>query len=349
MSAPEKYGLAGRIARPFLRSKLTPVVVFASILLGLAAVGLTPREEEPQIVVPMVDVMVPMPGASPSEVESQVVTPLERRLWGIPGVEYLYSSSRTDGGFITVRFKVNEPLEPSLVKVRQEIDAHPELLPAGAVRPTVRALTIDDVPFLTVTLHAAEPMAPGALRALADEVAREIAAVPQTAQVSVVGGARRVVRVEPDPERLRTPDRLAGRAAAGARLGAGPAPRRRAGGRRAARAGRGARVRPVGGGAEPGGGRRPRPAAHLPGGRGAGGGRARARAGRGPDRLERAARRSSRRPASPSPSGPGTNATELGDAVLAKVQALRGRLIPASVEPPSPATTARPPPRSRTS
>jgi multidrug efflux pump subunit AcrB len=204
VSRPDEYGLAGRVARPFLRSKLTPVVVFASILLGALAVALTPREEEPQIVVPMIDVMVPLPGASPAEVESQLVTPLERRLWGIPGVEYLYSSSRAGAGFITVRFKVNEPLEPSLVKVHQEIMGHPEILPAGAMRPTVRALTIDDVPFLTVTLHAAEPMAPGALRGLADEVARELAAVPRTAQVSVVGAARRVVRVEPDPDRLRT-------------------------------------------------------------------------------------------------------------------------------------------------
>ncbi len=110
-----KLGLAGRVARPFLRSKLTPVIVFASILLGIGAVLLTPREEEPQIVVPMVDVIVPFPGASPTEVESQLVTPLERRLWGVPGVEYLYSTSRAGAGFITVRFKVNEPLEPSLV------------------------------------------------------------------------------------------------------------------------------------------------------------------------------------------------------------------------------------------
>ena len=105
---PEKpLGLAGRLARPFLTSKLTPVVVLASILLGVVAVLLTPREEEPQIVVPMVDLIVPFPGASPGEVESQLTTPLERRLWGIPGVEYLYSQSRPGAAFITVRFKVN--------------------------------------------------------------------------------------------------------------------------------------------------------------------------------------------------------------------------------------------------
>jgi multidrug efflux pump subunit AcrB len=197
-------GLAGRLARPFLRSKLTPIVVLASILLGVAAVSLTPREEEPQIVVPMVDVILPFPGATPAEVERQLVTPIERRLWGIPGVEYLYSTSRAGVGFLTVRFEVNEPLEPSLVKVHQELMAHPELRPAGTLAPTVRALTIDDVPFMTVTLHAAEPLASGALRAIAEEVAREVSNVPHTANVSVMGGARRVVRVEPDPERLRT-------------------------------------------------------------------------------------------------------------------------------------------------
>ncbi len=202
--ADPRYGMAGRLARPFLRSKLTPVIVLASILLGVVAVALTPREEEPQIVVPMVDVMVPFPGASAAEVESQVVTPLERRLWGIAGVEYLYSSSRPGMGFITVRFKVNEPLEPSLVKVHQELLAHPEILPAGAMAPVVRSLTIDDVPFLALTLAPREPMPAGELRTLGEEVAREIADVPRTAQVRVLGGARRLVRVEPDPDRLRT-------------------------------------------------------------------------------------------------------------------------------------------------
>ncbi|HET9552169.1 MAG TPA: efflux RND transporter permease subunit [Anaeromyxobacteraceae bacterium] len=203
MSAAPRYGLAGRLAAPFLRSKLTPIVVLASLLLGLAAVWLTPREEEPQIVVPMLDVMLPFPGATPQEVESQLVTPVERRLWGVPGVEYLYSSSRPGAGFVTVRFKVNEPLEPSVVKVQQELAAHPELLPSGALPPVVRALGIDDVPFLAITLHAREPLPPGQLRALAGEVARELAGVPDTAQVRVEGGARRVVRVEPDPARLQ--------------------------------------------------------------------------------------------------------------------------------------------------
>jgi multidrug efflux pump subunit AcrB len=199
----DEVGFSGRVAQTFLRSKLTPLIVIASLLLGVAAVMLTPREEEPQIVVPMVDVIVPMPGATPTDVETQLATPLERRMWGLPGVEYLYSTSRPGAALLTIRFKVNEPLEPSLVKVHQELAAHPELLPEGALRPVVRLLTIDDVPFLALTLHGAE-QAPGVLRGLADEVARELADVPQTAQVHVLGGARRVVRIEPDPDRLRT-------------------------------------------------------------------------------------------------------------------------------------------------
>src|SRR5690349_1211149 len=176
MGADAEPGIAGRLAALFLRSKLTPLVVVASISLGIVAVALTPREEEPQIVVPMIDVLAPFPGASPEEVENQLTTPLERRLWGIPGVEYVYSTSRRDGALITVRFHVNERLEPSVVKVRQEIDAHPELVPAGAPQPTVRLLTIDDVPFLALTLHGGELPA-GVLRQLAEEVAREIAQV----------------------------------------------------------------------------------------------------------------------------------------------------------------------------
>jgi len=198
-----KLGLAGRLAKGFLRSKLTPLLVFASLLLGLLAVWLTPREEEPQIVVPMVDLYVPYPGASPKEVESQVATPLEKRLWGIPGVEYLYSMSRPGMALITVRFKVNEPQEPSLVKVHQELAANPQLLPPGAMKPIVKLQTIDDVPFLVLTLHG-QDQTPGGLRKVAEVLGQELSTVPNTAQVKVIGGARRMVRVEPDPDRMRS-------------------------------------------------------------------------------------------------------------------------------------------------
>jgi multidrug efflux pump subunit AcrB len=324
-------GLAGRLARPFLSSKLTPVIVLASILLGVVAVSLTPREEEPQIVVPMIDVVVPFPGASPREVESQLTTPLERHLWGIPGVEYLYSQSLPSAAFLTVRFKVNEPLEPSLVKVHQELDAHPELLPAGALHPTVRALTIDDVPFLAITLHAREPLPAGELRRLADETAREIADVPQTAQVRVLGGARRTVRVEPDPDRLRALDVAVGELAqalqgaqaqlpAGALVDAGKRVELEAAAfarsaselRRVVVAVRGGRPIYLEDVARVADGPEPEPAVVL-------------MAEKGRPGFEQAstlvvAKR------------PGTNATELADRVLEKVSALRGRLLPASVE-----------------
>jgi multidrug efflux pump subunit AcrB len=153
----------------------------------------------------MVDVAVPLPGASPAEVESEVTTGLEHRLWGIPGVEYVYSTSARDGALLTARFRVNEPLEPSLVKIRQEIEAHPELFPSRAGRPTVTLVSIDDVPVVTVTLVGGD-LAPGVLRQLGQEVARELAGIPDAAQVQVLGGARRVVRVEPDPRRLRELD-----------------------------------------------------------------------------------------------------------------------------------------------
>ncbi len=202
MESERSLGLAGKLAKGFLRSKLTPLIVLASLMLGVLAVVLTPREEEPQIIVPMVDIIVPQPGASPKEIESQITTPLEKRLWGIPGVEYVYSISRPSVSLITVRFKVNEPQEPSLVKVHQELSANADLLPSGAMKPVVRLLTIDDVPFLSLTLHG-ETQTPGGLRTLAEALGRELSMVPSAAQVKVLGGARRVVRIEPDPDRLR--------------------------------------------------------------------------------------------------------------------------------------------------
>jgi multidrug efflux pump subunit AcrB len=101
-----RTGFAGRVARFFLDSKLTPLVIAASLGLGALALIATPREEEPQIRVPMVDVMVAWPGAEPAEVESRIVVPLERTMWGIPGVEHVYSASRPGMGMVTVRFKV---------------------------------------------------------------------------------------------------------------------------------------------------------------------------------------------------------------------------------------------------
>src|SRR5678815_252246 len=192
---------ARRPAGTFLNSPLTPLAILTSILIGLMAVVFTPPEEEPQIIVPMVDVMVDMPGATPREVEQRLTTPLEKHLAGIPGVEYLYSSSMPGRSLVTVRFKVNEPLEVSLVKVYDQLAAHAFERPDGATLPLVQLRTIDDVPFLAVTLHSGR-LNGFELRRIAQEVAREVESVPDAARVEVIGGEQRAVRVLPDPSKL---------------------------------------------------------------------------------------------------------------------------------------------------
>ncbi len=194
-------GPSGRLAGAFINSRLTPLAVLASLLVGLLAVALTPREEEPQIIVPMVDILVAMPGATPREVEERLTTPLEKLLWGVSGVEYIYSASQPGMMLVTVRFKVNEPLEPSLVKIYDQLAAHMHEKPELATQPMVVLRTIDDVPFLTLTLYS-ERLDGYALRRLANEVARDIEAVPDTAKIEVIGGQRRVVRVQADAGRL---------------------------------------------------------------------------------------------------------------------------------------------------
>ncbi len=202
MSAvPSARGAAGRLAAAFLQTRLTPLVVLGSILLGLLAVALTPREEEPQILVPMVDVMVGLPGASPREVEERLTTTMEKHLWGIPGVEYVYSTSSSGSALVTVRFRVNEPLEPSLVKVYDRLMAHADERPPGATLPQVQLRTIDDVPFLTLTLHSDQHDG-YELRRLALEAARVLETVPDVARIEVIGGAHRQVQVRPDAARL---------------------------------------------------------------------------------------------------------------------------------------------------
>jgi len=200
-----RVGLAGGIARAFLDSKLTPLLIAASLGLGALALLATPREEEPQIRVPMVDVAIAWPGASPAEVESRVVNPVERVLWGLAGVEHVYSSARPGGGLITVRFKVNESNEASLVKVFERRSALAEVLPAGALPPTVALSSIDDVPFLTLTLWS-EHQASDHLRPLAAELAQELSEIPDTMKAQLIGGKPRTVRVMPDPDRMNAAD-----------------------------------------------------------------------------------------------------------------------------------------------
>jgi len=196
-----RTGFAGRVAHAFLDSKLTPLVIVASLGLGALALLATPREEEPQIRVPMVDVMVAWPGAEPAEVENRIVAPIERILWGVPGVEHIYSVSRPGLAMVTVRFRVNESNEASLVKVYERQSAMGWILPQGTMPPIVELHSIDDVPFLSLTLWG-KGWSSDRLRPLAAELAQEISEVPEASRAQLIGGQPRVVRVEPDPDRM---------------------------------------------------------------------------------------------------------------------------------------------------
>jgi multidrug efflux pump subunit AcrB len=195
------YGAAGKLAAAFIHSKLTPLFIAASMALGALAVVALPREEEPQIIVPMVDVFVEMPGASPADVEQRVTRPMEQLLWEIPGVEYAYSTSSIGQSMVVVRFKVGEPEEAALVRLNQKLSANADRIPPGVVGPIVKPRSIDDVPILAVTLWSGR-YGDDQLRALAAQLRDAIAEVPDVSEVTLIGGRRRQLSVEVDPSRL---------------------------------------------------------------------------------------------------------------------------------------------------
>ena len=200
-SLPRHLGIAGRIAAAFIGSRLTPLFILASVLLGVGAVLLLPREEEPQIVVPMVDVFVQMPGASAKEVENRVTRPMEKLLWEIPGVEYVYSTTSPGQSMAIVRFKVGEDEEKSIVRLNQKMSANFDLIPPGATPPLVKPRSIDDVPILAVTLSSARHD-PFYLRRIAQQLHDQVKSVPDVSEVRIIGGQRRQVRVLLDPARM---------------------------------------------------------------------------------------------------------------------------------------------------
>lgn len=197
-----KLGFAGLLAQTFTRSKLTPVIAIVAVLLGLMAVYLTPKEEEPQISVPMVDIQTRAPGYSAEEVERKVTEPIERAMWGLDGVEYVYSASESHGSLVTVRFKVGEPMEASLVKIHHKLLAARGELPSQLNSPMVKAFSIDDVPFLVLTFHSST-LDDYQLRLSVAPLARELSSTPDLSRVELLGGLRRSVRVVSDPERLK--------------------------------------------------------------------------------------------------------------------------------------------------
>ncbi len=164
---------------------------------GIGAILLTPREEEPQIVVPMADIMVQVPGASAEEVEKLVATPLERLLWQIDGVEYVYSMSRRDSCIATVRFYTGENREDALVRLHNTIITNQDLVPSVVTDWMVKPVEIDDVPIVTLTLFA-DPetgYGPQELRRMGEEIFHHLARIPNVSRCTITGGAPREIRV----------------------------------------------------------------------------------------------------------------------------------------------------------
>ena len=198
--------VAGRLAAFFINSKLTPLIVIASLLLGALAVVKTPREEEPQIIVPMIDVFVEAPGLSVREVEQRVTNPMEKLLWEIPGVEYVYSTSSPGMSMAIVRFLVGQDEEESILKTYNKLYANFDLIPPGVSQPLVKPRSIDDVPILALTFWHPDADASGydgyLLRRIAAEVEDRVKEIDDVSETRLIGGLRRQLRVELSPGRL---------------------------------------------------------------------------------------------------------------------------------------------------
>jgi multidrug efflux pump subunit AcrB len=194
-------GLAGRIARSFIDSPLSPLLMLAALGVGILGLLFTPRQEDPQISVPMVDLFVQYPGASAEQVTSLVTEPLERIMSEIPGIRHVYSASQRGQAVVTVRFKVGEKLGPSIVKVHDKLQSNVDKIPPGVGMPLVKPKGVDDVPVVTVTMWS-EDVDDGALRTLGLDILQRLQEVPETGQGFVVGGRAEQIRVEVFPERL---------------------------------------------------------------------------------------------------------------------------------------------------
>lgn len=191
-----------RIVRIFLESNLSVILIVFSIILGVAALLITPREEDPQIVVPLADIYVSFPGHSASEVEQLVSSPLERVLYQIDGVEYVYSMSRENQAIITVRFFVGQDRERSLVKLFKKMDENRDRIPPGVTGWVMKPVEIDDVPVITLTLKGTDQDT-HSLRRIGEEMVERLAEVPQVSRAEVTGGEPRMIRLNIDPERMR--------------------------------------------------------------------------------------------------------------------------------------------------
>src|SRR5512146_1300079 len=194
-------GVAGRIAQAFIDSKLTPLVIVAALLVGAFSILKTPREEEPQIVVPMLDVFVQMPGASAGEVEQRVTIPMEKLLREVPGVEYIYSTSSPGMSMVIVRFYVGQKEEDAIVRTYNKLYSNFDRIPPGVSQPLIKVRSIDDVPIMALTLWGNNYDA-SSLRRVAGELENSIKQLDDVSETKIIGGLPRQVRVVLDTERL---------------------------------------------------------------------------------------------------------------------------------------------------
>jgi multidrug efflux pump subunit AcrB len=194
-------GIAGRLAKAFINSKLTPLFIVASLALGVFAVAIIPREEEPQILVPMLDITTAMPGASAAEVEQQVTLPIETLVHEISGVEYVYSTSSPGQSLVIVRFLVGTPQEGALIKVYSKLYSNFDRIPPGITQPIIKARSIDDVPILALTIWG-EHYNGYQLRTIATELQHNIAQIPDVSESTIIGGLPRTMRVVLSTEKL---------------------------------------------------------------------------------------------------------------------------------------------------
>jgi len=194
-------GVAGTMAKEFIHSPLSVLLLLASLAIGIMGLLFTPRQEDPQISVPMVDVFFSYPGATAEQVSSLAIDPLERLMSEIPGVEHVYSVSRHGGGMVTVQFIVGEVLEISLVKLYDKLMSNMDKIPPGVSQPLVKPKGVDDVPVVTLTLWSHD-VDDAALRLVALDVLQRMKEVSNTSQSYIIGGRSEELRIEVFPERL---------------------------------------------------------------------------------------------------------------------------------------------------
>jgi multidrug efflux pump subunit AcrB len=197
----KNIGFSGNLARTFIHSPLSPLLFIAMMAVGIWGLIATPRQEDPQISVPMVDIFFPAPGLSSNEVSSQLIDPFEKALSEISNIKHIYSASDREYGVITVQFKVGEPMGPSIVQIHSKIQSNLDLLPKGIKPPSVKPKEVDDVPSVTLTLWS-EDVEDDQLRILGVSVLQHLKQIPLTGVGFVSGGRSQQMRIEILPERL---------------------------------------------------------------------------------------------------------------------------------------------------